>query len=92
LVPTLLLFGFLPLAAVGISQVIQIPIGLFATIGFILFGKIDFSLGIALGIVQSVGVILGGKIAHTLPREKLRIVVAITLIGVGLMMVRRVLL
>lgn len=90
LVPLLLLLGFLPLGAVGISQAIQLPIALFATIGFILFGKIDFGLGIALGLVQSVGVILGGKIAHSLPREKLRLVVAITLIGVGILMIGRV--
>ena len=56
----------------------------------ILFGQIDFGLGITLGLVQSVGVILGGKIAHSLPREKLRAVVAITLIGVGILMIGRV--
>ncbi len=89
LVPTLLLLQFMPLAAVGISQAIQLPIAVFATIGFILFGEINFYLGVTLGIIQSVGVILGGRIAHTLPHEKLRMVVAITLIGVGLLMIGR---
>lgn len=70
LVPLLLLLRFQPLAAVGISQAIQLPIAIFATIGFILYGRIDFYLGFTLGIVQSVGVIVGGKIAHTLPHEK----------------------
>ena len=89
LVPTLLLLQFMPLAAVGISQAIQLPIAIFATIGFLLFGQIDFILGVTLGIIQSVGVLLGGRIAHTLPHEKLRMVVAITLIGVGLLMLGR---
>ena len=90
LVPLLLLLRFMPLAAVGISQAIQLPIAVFATIGFMLYGQIDFSLGITLGLVQSVGVIFGGKIAHTLPHEKLRLVVAVTLIGVGVFMIARV--
>ncbi|MCJ7701561.1 MAG: sulfite exporter TauE/SafE family protein [Anaerolineales bacterium] len=90
LVPILLLLQFMPLAAVGISQAIQLPIAIFATIGFILYSQIDFSLGITLGMVQSLGVILGGKIAHSLPHEKLHAVVAITLIGVGFLMVGRV--
>lgn len=89
LVPTLLFLQFMPLAAVGISQAIQLPIAIFATIGFLLYGQIDFHLGITLGVVQSVGVILGGTIAHTLPQEKLRMLVAITLIGVGFLMIGR---
>ena len=90
LVPILFLLQFMPLAAVGISQAIQLPIAIFATIGFILYGRIDFSLGITLGMVQSLGVIFGGKIAHSLPHEKLRVVVATTLIGVGFLLVGRV--
>ncbi len=89
LVPLLLLLQFMPLAAVGISQAIQLPIAVFATLGFILYGQIDFSLGLTLGLVQSVGVLVGGKIAHTLPHEKMRVVVAVTLIGVGVLMVGR---
>ena len=91
LVPTLLLFGFMSLSAVGISQVIQIPIAVMATIGFMLFGQIDFLLGLTLGIVQAVGVIIGGTIAHALPQARLRQVIAITLIWVGIFMIGRLL-
>lgn len=91
LVPILLLLQFVPLAAVGISQAIQLPIAIFATIGFILYGEIDFPLGLTLGIVQSLGVIFGGKIAHNLPRKTLSKVVAITLLGVGFFMISSVL-
>ncbi len=90
LVPSLLFLGFMPLAAVGISQAIQLPIAIFATIGFTLYGQIDYYLGFTLGVVQAMGVIFGAKIAHSLPSEKLRLVVAITLIGVGLLMIGRV--
>ncbi len=90
LVPILLLLQFVPLIAVGISQAIQIPIAIFATIGFILYGEINFSLGLTLGIVQSLGVIFGGKIAHNLPQKRLSKVVAITLLGVGIFMISRV--
>jgi uncharacterized membrane protein YfcA len=89
MLPVLLLFGMVPLAAIGISQAIQIPIAIFATTGYFLYGQIDFTLGIILGVVQAVGVVLGGIIAHNLPREKLRAIVAITLIGVGLLMIGR---
>jgi len=89
LVPILLMFQFLPLFAVGISQAVQLPIAIFATIGFSLFGSIDYRLGLLLGVIQGLGVILGGKIAHSLPQEKLRQVVAVTLVGVGFLMIVR---
>ena len=89
LVPLLLFMGYITLTAVGISQAIQLPIAIFATIGFVIYGQIDFRLGLILGIIQSLGVIIGGKIAHALPQERLRSVVAITLIGVGLLMIGR---
>lgn len=90
LVPLLLTLGYLPLSAVGISQAVQLPIAVFATLGFLLYGQMDFGLGVALGLVQSVGVVFGGLVAHRLPQEKLRMVVAVTLIGVGVLMVWRV--
>ena len=83
LVPTLLISGFISLAAVGINQVIQIPIAVMATIGFMLFGQIDFFLGFMLRIVQAVGAIIGGTFAHTLPQARLRQVIAITLKGIA---------
>lgn len=90
LVPLLLMLGFMPLAAVGISQAVQLPIAVFAATGFMIYGQIDLYLGITLGLIQSVGVVFGGKIAHTLPQEKLRGVVAICLIAVGFLMIGRV--
>ena len=81
LVPLLLFLNLMPLTAVGISQAIQLPIAIFATFGFMLYGQIDFSLGLNLGIVQALGVIFGARIAHTIAQENLRVIVAVTLIG-----------
>lgn len=89
LLPILLLFGFLPLAAVGISQAVQVPIAVFASTGYYMYGQIDLPLGITLGVVQAIGVVAGGIIAHNLPRGRLRAVIGVTLIGVGILMVGR---
>jgi uncharacterized membrane protein YfcA len=89
LLPILLLFGYFALAAVGISQAIQVPIGVFASMGYFLYGQIDIPVGISLGLVQGIGVFVGGFIAHNLPQERLRKIIGITLIGVGLILIGR---
>ncbi len=91
LVPILVALNFPALAAVGISQAIQLPIATFATVGFTLYGRIDFWLGLSLGIIQAVGVFIGAKIAHKLPAPKLRQLVAIALIGVAILLIGRAL-
>ena len=57
-----------------------------------MFYQIALNRGLTLGIVQAFGVMVGGKIAHALPRHKLRLVVAFTLVGVGLLMIGRTIL
>ena len=52
------------LVAIGISQAIQLPIAVFTSVGFSLYGKIDFKLGALLGIIQAIGVVVGAQIAH----------------------------
>ncbi len=89
LVPLLVLLNFSPLIAIGVSQAIQLPVALFATFGFALYGDIDWQLGITLGIIQAAGVLMGAHFAHRLPLIRLRQVVAMALIGVGLLMIRQ---
>jgi uncharacterized membrane protein YfcA len=79
------------LVAVGVSQVIQIPVAAFASIGFGLYGQIDFGLGTTIGIIQAMGVVLGARIAHSVPSDQLRQIVALALIGVGLFLIGRTL-
>ena len=87
LVPILITLHYPALKSIGISQAIQLPIALFAVIGFWLYGQIDLGLGLHLGIAQAAGVYIGAQIAHRLPIVQLRRLVAIALIGVGAMMI-----
>ncbi len=87
LVPILIILHYPALKSIGISQAIQLPIALFAVIGFWLYGQIDLGLGLHLGIAQAAGVYIGAQIAHRLPIVQLRRLVAIALIGVGAMMI-----
>lgn len=89
LVPILVTMNYPALAAIGVSQAAQLPIAVFAIIGFGLFGGLDIRLGITLGVVQAVGVVLGAKLAHEISAVRLRQIVAVALIGVGGLMIGR---
>ncbi|MEK6222070.1 MAG: sulfite exporter TauE/SafE family protein, partial [Chloroflexota bacterium] len=90
LVPILVFLNMPPLKAIGVSQAIQIPVALFSSAGFFLYGQIDYQLGITLGVLQIIGVLIGTKIAHTLPVNLLRKIVAISLISVGGLLIFRI--
>ena len=87
LVPILVTLHYPTLKTIGTSQAIQLPIAVFAVIGFWLYGQIDLGLGLHLGIAQAVGVYIGAQIAHRLPVVQLRRLVAIALMGVGALMI-----
>jgi len=87
LVPILVTLYYPALKSIGISQAIQLPIALFAVTGYWLFGQIDFELGLHLGIAQAIGAYFGAQIAHRLPVVQLRRLVAVALIGVGMLLV-----
>src|SRR6476646_2994603 len=59
LVPILAWFDMPILAAVGLSQAIQVPIALLATFGNGLYGHIDFKLGLLLAPGLTVGTVAG---------------------------------
>lgn len=80
LMPIFLLLHVPALKAVGVVQGIQLPIALFGSVGFILFGEVDFILGTSLGIIQAIGVFIGTKIAHNVPMHRLRQLAAYALI------------
>ena len=86
LIPFLFLMRVPVLTAIGVSQVIQLPIAVSATFGFYRHGNINFSLGTFLGVVQALGVILGAYIAHSISTTALRRIVAVALIGVACFM------
>ena len=89
LVPLLVSLRLPVLSAVGVSQPIQLPVAAFATIGYFLYGGVDSTLGAILGLVAVAGVVIGTRIAHAVPAQTLRLVVALSLFGVGLLMLVR---
>ena len=90
LVPILLWLKVPALTAVGLSQVIQIPIALLATGGNLTFGYIDFKLGSILAIMLMCGVIVGARIAHQVSKELLKKLIAVALLVAGGAMLAKV--
>jgi hypothetical protein len=85
LVPILIWLDFQVLTAVGLSQVIQLPIALLATAGNLLYDSLDVALGGFLAIGLAVGVWAGAQIAHAMPRTALRRMVSVVLVVVGVL-------
>lgn len=89
LVPILLLLRAPMLATVGAAQAVALPVAAFSTVGYVLYGSVDFLLGTMLGLVAVVGVVLGARIAHAAQVATLRRLVAIALLCTGLLIVVR---
>jgi uncharacterized membrane protein YfcA len=89
LVPVLLLLRTPVLAAVGAAQAVALPIVIFATAGYVLYGSVHFALGTAAGLVGALGVVAGARIAHAAPAAALRRVVAMALLCAGLLIAGR---
>jgi uncharacterized membrane protein YfcA len=90
LIPILLWRKAPILTAIGLSQAVQVPISLTATISNIAHSDVNFSLGLSLALILSVGAVLGAKFVHVLPLIFLKKLVAIILIMVGVMILFRV--
>ena len=83
LVPILMWLELPILTAIGLGQVIQVPIALLATLGNVLYGSLDLRLGAVLAVALAAGTWLGARIAHMAPRHTLRRLVAIVLTVIG---------
>ena len=90
LVPLLIWLKVPALAAVGLSQIIQIPIALLATGGNLIFGQVDFALALGISAMLVIGVIFGARLAHRLSREQLKRFIAFVLLAVGATMLARI--
>ena len=71
------------LAAVGLSQVIQVPISAFATVGNVVYGEIDVATAAALSVLLMIGVWFGARIAHRVSSVALKRFVSLMLLGGG---------
>lgn len=89
LVPLLTWLRFPVLVAIGLSQIIQVPIAVLATMGNLIHGQIDFMLGAVLAALLMLGAVGGAHLSHRVPSSLLKRVVAWVLIGVGAMILAR---
>lgn len=89
LVPLLMWLRVPVLAAVGLSQAIQIPIAGLASAGNFIAGHLDPRLAILLSIGLTLGSAAGTRIAHALPSLLLTRLVAVVLLLVGALLIVR---
>lgn len=88
-VPMMLVLGFVPLAAIGASQVLQIVSALFGTLGNLHYGSIDFLLGAWITLFELAGAVAGARAAHAASVTLLRRAAAGLCVLTGLLMLAR---
>ena len=88
-VPLMLEFGFVPLAAIGTSQVLQIVVATSGTVGNLQFGSIDFVTASWVSLFALAGVLVGARTAHAVNAITQRRMVAWLCIVVGVFMLAR---
>jgi hypothetical protein len=89
LVPLLIWLQLPILTAVGLSQIIQVPIALMATVGNVRHGEVDFVLALGIAVLMVTGVVAGARLAHRVPTTLLKRMVSLVLIAVGTAIVIR---
>jgi uncharacterized membrane protein YfcA len=88
-VPIMVLAGFVPLAAVGTSQVLQIVAAVFGTAGNLAYGQVDFRVAAWITVFELAGVVVGVRLAHAVSVDTLRRLAAVLCIVVGAFMLWR---
>jgi uncharacterized protein len=71
-VPMMMALGFVPLAAIGTSQVLQMVVALSGTAGNLQFGGLDFATAAWVSALSMLGVVLGARAAHAVSALALR--------------------
>jgi uncharacterized membrane protein YfcA len=92
LVPILIWQQLSPLTAIGLAQVIQLPISLVATATNLITDTVDVKLGGVLAVALAVGCWFGASVTHRVSSTMLRLGLSYLLIGIGLVLVADVLL
>ncbi len=90
-VPIMVMLGFVPLASIGTSQVLQIIAATSGSIGNLQFGRINFYVAWWITIAELVGVLLGVRLAHAVSTRVLRNMAATLCVAVGAFMLVRTL-
>ena len=90
LIPILVWMKVPLLTAVGLGQVIQLPIAALASVGNFQLGEVDVEAGLAIAVLLVLGVVLGARLAHRFAERVLKAIVAGVLITVGVAMASRI--
>jgi uncharacterized protein len=85
-VPLLAVLEQPPLIAIGLGQTIQIPISATASLINLASGRIDLTLGTVLATALATGIAVGAPLAHALPQQTLRRVLALAMVAAGFAM------
>ena len=88
-VPLMLIFGFVPLAAIATSQVLQIVVAASGTLGNLQHGSIDFMAAAWVALFALAGVAVGARTAHAANAMTQRRMIAALSIAVGVFMLVR---
>jgi uncharacterized membrane protein YfcA len=86
LIPILMWMKLPLLTAVGLSQVIQLPVAALASVGNFQLGEVDVGASLTIAVLLVLGVTVGARLAHRLPAALLKRIVAGVLIAVGVAM------
>jgi len=86
LIPILVWLKVPVLTAIGLSQAIQIPVSLMATVGNFMHGEVDLTLSLYLAVAIAGGAVIGAKTVHMVPVQIIKKIVAGLLVVVGLLM------
>src|SRR5262249_18458590 len=90
-VPLMLIFGFVPLAAIATSQRLQVVVASSGTLGTLQHGSVDFMAAAWVAVFALVGVAVGARTAHAANALTQRRMVAGLCIVVGTFMLVRAL-
>jgi uncharacterized protein len=90
-VPIMVMLGFVPLASIGTSQVLQIIAAVSGSIGNAQFGRINLSVAWWITLAELFGVVLGVRLAHAVSMRILRTMAALLCVLVGTLMLVRTL-
>ena len=91
LVPMLMWMRVPVITAIALGQVFQVPVGLFASLRNWQSGIIDFQLGFLIAACLLVGVYFGARFSGTINAGAVKRMLAVVLIGAGVLLFARLL-
>lgn len=86
-VPLLILVGVPMLTAVAMAQVQSVAIAAFATAGYAARGAVDAELALVIGVPLVVGTVVGWRLAQRVDPGRLKTLLAVVLLAVGVYLV-----